>query len=149
MKSRLRRIFRGAGRLAAGTGFAAICGSLALAAEGNQAVQRDQPILVVPGYGPGVAGQVSAGPSVPVCRPTMPCTRPFAGATVLLLDRRARTVVGETVTNTSGNFIVATPPGAYIVHVRVVDFPRCQEAPALVGQSDFTLVQIACDNGIR
>jgi hypothetical protein len=68
---------------------------------------------------------------------------------VLVLDPTNRVTVGSAVTNTSGNFLLSVAPGAYIVHVKVVDFPRCPEVQATVGQSDFTLVQITCDTGIR
>ena len=108
------------------------------------------PALVVPGYGPGIAGHVFEGPVTPVCRPNVPCTKPFADASVLILDRTDREAVGNAVTNTGGSFIVSVPPGAYVVHVGTVGiFPRCPEVQATVGQLDFTLVQLSCDTGIR
>ena len=108
------------------------------------------PALVVPGYGSGIAGHLVEGPVTPVCRPNVPCTKPFADASVLILDRTDRETVGEAVTNTGGSFVVSVPPGAYVVHVGTVGlFPRCPELQATVGQLDFTLVQLSCDTGIR
>jgi hypothetical protein len=104
--------------------------------------------LSVPGYGPGIAGHVDIGPIAPVCRPDIPCTRPFAGAHVEILDT-LRQSVASAVSNSRGNFIVSVPSGNYIVHIRVVDFPRCPEAHVTVRGSLFALTAITCDSGIR
>jgi hypothetical protein len=124
--------------------FAAICSSTAVAQTGI----LPSPGLNVPGYGPGIAGQIVVGPTAPVCRPEIPCTRPFAGARVEILDNLRR-LVASAISNKSGNFIVSVPSGDYIVHVQVVDFPRCEEANVTVGPSLFVLAAIECDTGIR
>lgn len=127
----------------------AAAGSVAAwAAQVDQATPPQLPALVVPGYGPGIAGHILEGPVTPVCRLNIPCVRPFANATVLIVDRTTRDTVGEAVTNASGSFLVTVPPGAYLVHVEVVNFPRCPEVQATVGQINFTLVQITCNTGI-
>ena len=105
-------------------------------------------VLSVPGYGPGVAGHVTLSPTTPVCQPGVPCVKPFAGATVQVLDS-SRDLVGSAVTNTSGAFIVSVPHGQYLIHVLTVDFPRCPEVPVVVGTDYFTLVKVPCDTGIR
>jgi hypothetical protein len=116
----------------------------------EQAPAQDLLTLVVPGYGPGIAGRVVEAPITPVCRPNTACTGPFADATVLILDPKTRFTVGTAVTNASGHFIVTLPPlGSYVVHVKTVDFPRCPEVQAEVEQLDFTLVQISCDTRRR
>ena len=102
-----------------------------------------------PGYRSGIVGHVVEGPTTPVCRPNVTCTRPFANATILVLDSTNRSTVGTVVTNGRGNFRVRVPPGAYLVHVQVVDFPRCPEAQATVRRHHFTLARIDCDTGIR
>ena len=102
-----------------------------------------------PRSGSGIAGHVVEGPTTPVCRPNVPCTRPFANATILVLDSTNRSTVGTGVTNRRGNFRVRVPPGAYLVHVQVVDFPRCPEAQATVRRHHFTFARIDCDTGIR
>ena len=106
------------------------------------------PGLSIPAYGPGVAGHIVIGPINPVCRPNLPCTRPFAGARVEILDS-LRQPVAIATSNSRGNFIVSVPRGNYIVHVQVVDFPRCDEAHVAVGTSLFVLAAINCDSGIR
>jgi hypothetical protein len=127
----------------------AVIGSATAWAQIDRAPPRDPPTVVVPRYGPGVAGQIIEGPTTPVCRPNIPCTKPFANATVLVLDGTSRNSVGTAVTNARGNFIVSVPPGAYLVHVQVADLPRCPEAQATVGPGNFTVVHIDCDTGIR
>jgi hypothetical protein len=97
-----------------------------------------------------IMGNVTEGPTTPVCRPNVPCTRPFANATIEVLDRATRNPVGTAITNHLGNFRVAVLPGAYLVHVRVVGlFPRCPEAEAVVRRRHLTRVKVACDTGIR
>jgi hypothetical protein len=110
----------------------------------------DAPGLVVPGYGPGIAGHIIEGPIVPVCRPNIACTRPIADATVLIVDRKTRDTVGTAVTNTSGNFLVTVPHGLYLMQVEGAQpFPRCPQVQATVGLTDFTPVQMTCNTGIR
>lgn len=96
-----------------------------------------------------IMGNITEGPTTPVCRPNTRCTRPFANATIQVLDDATRNPVGTAVTNRFGNFRVAVPPGAYLVHVQVVDFPRCPEVKAVVRPLRLTRVKIACDTGIR
>lgn len=100
---------------------------------------------------PGViGGNVTEGPTTPVCRPNIPCTRPFSNATIQVLDSATRNPVGMAVTNRFGNFRVAVLPGRYLVHVQVVGlFPRCPEVGAVVRQRHVTRVKVACDTGIR
>ena len=122
--------------------FFVIVGGTAVWARGPSSV-------VVAGYGPGVAGQVIEGPTTPVCRPNIPCTRPFANATVHVQDSATQNSVGTAVTNARGNFLVSVPQGAYIVRVQTGTLPRCPEVSATVGPTNFTLVHISCDTGIR
>jgi hypothetical protein len=96
-----------------------------------------------------IVGQVTEGPTTPVCRPNIPCTRPFANANIEVLDSATRNLVARAVTNRRGNFRVAVPPGTYLVHVQVIDFPRCPEATAAVRPLRLTRIRIACDTRIR
>ena len=106
--------------------------------------------LDVPGYGPGVAGLITRGPLNPVCQPAVPCSGPYANARLLILDRlNGDNIAGTAVTNAHGNFLVSVPPGDYVAHVQVVDFPSCPEATVHVGQKGFKLIAIDCDTGIR
>ena len=98
--------------------------ALFLVIAGGTAVWARGPTpLVVAGYGPGVAGQVIEGPTTPVCRPNIPCTRPFANATVHVQDSATQNPVGTAVTNARGNFLVSVPQGAYIVRVQTGALP--------------------------
>jgi hypothetical protein len=129
---------------------ASISSVAASAAQVEQAPINDLPAVVMPGYGPGIAGHVSEGPITPRCRPNIACRRPLVDATVLIPDRTKRDTIGVAVTNASGNFLVTVPPGGYVVHVEAAHtFPRCLEVQATVGQLDFAPVQISCDTGIR
>jgi hypothetical protein len=102
-----------------------------------------------PAYRSGITGHVVEGPITPVCRPGVPCTRPFANATIQVVDSATRNTAGTAVTNRRGNFRVEVPPGSYLVHVQVVDFPRCPEVQAVVRGHHYTAVRIDCDTGIR
>jgi hypothetical protein len=106
------------------------------------------PGILVPGYGPGVAGNVTVGPTRPVCLPNDPCTRPFAGARVNVLNS-LRQPVASAITNSLGNFLLSVPSDNYIIHVQTTGLPFCAEARAAVGPKTFTLVAIDCDSGIR
>jgi hypothetical protein len=62
----------------------------AWAAELEPAPTQEVHALVVPGYGPGVAGHVIEGPRIPVCRPDIPCKKPLVDASVMIVDRKTR-----------------------------------------------------------
>ena len=116
----------------------------------NSAHRLPRARLHVPGYGPGIAGQVTRAPLTPVCRPEIPCSGPYAKAQVQVLDAPdATNVLASAVTNDEGNFVLSVPPGDYIVRVQVTDFPICPDAGAHVGKRGFDLVTIDCDTGIR
>ncbi len=104
--------------------------------------------IVVPGYGPGVAGHVTIGPIMPVCQVGVPCDKPYDGAIVQILNAN-RSVVGTAVANAHGGFIVSLPPGDYITHIMTVDYPRCPETNVTVGKKFFTLTSVVCDTLIR
>lgn len=142
-----RWIWGMAKQIAPAASLAAIGGAGAWSAQPSQVLLDNLPALVVPGYGPGIAGQVSEGPT-PSCQPNTSCISPFSDAIVLILDPTNRITIASAVTNTSGNFILSVGPGTYIVHIKVVDFPRCPEVQATVGQRDFALVQITCNTSI-
>jgi hypothetical protein len=99
--------------------------------------------------GPGIAGNVSEGPTTPVCMVGVPCTGPFANAELQILDYTTHALVGRAMSNSSGNFIVSVPEGEYLVQVMTVYFPRCPEQVVTVTGQDFAFTQINCDTGIR
>jgi hypothetical protein len=105
--------------------------------------------IVVPGIGPGIAGEVTVGPVTPVCVAGVPCDRPYDGAIAQILDATSRAVVGTAVANARGRFIVSVPAGDYLVHIMTIDFPRCPEVAVTVGKAAFSLTQVTCDTGLR
>jgi hypothetical protein len=140
---------RGIKQFAATALAVSLCSATTWAAPVEQAPALDTPALMVPGYGPGIAGHIIEGPTTPRCLPLTACTKPVADATVLIVDRRTRDTVGTAVTNASGNFIVTVPHGIYLVRVESVStFPRCPQASD-GGPDRFHSVQITCDSGIR
>jgi hypothetical protein len=124
---------------------AALLASVAGTAWVGQAPAQDVPALVMPGYGPGIAGHVLE--PVRICY-SFPCKqptvlRPLANTTVLILDKTPnKTTVGAAVTNASGHFLVTVPSGDYLVHVDTSPF--CREVSAKVDEPNFTPVQITC-----
>ena len=87
--------------------------TIGIASTSAQANQTSPP-NVVTGYGPGIAGQIIEGPTTPNRRPEIPCSRPFANATVLVLGDANGSTIGMAVTNERGNFLVSVPSGKYI-----------------------------------
>lgn len=123
-------------------------GTSSLPAYAASAVVDNVAGIVVPGYGPGMAGHVTIGPTMPVCQAGVPCDKPYDGAIVQILNA-SRSVVGTVVANSHGRFIVSLPPGDYIAHVMTVDYPRCPETNVTVGKKFFTLTSVMCDTLIR
>lgn len=103
------------------------------------------------GFGPGVAGQVTIGPFTPVCRPNIPCNRPFAGASVqvISLNDDLKEVVGLAVTNALGNFVVSVPAGDYLLLIDAELPPHCEEVKISVAKTGFSFATVNCDSGIR
>lgn len=111
------------------------------------------PSLTVPGYGPGVAIHTILYPIMPQCQPDLPCSGPYPGARVQVLDTNSRQPVADAVSNNQGNFIAGIPPGDYIVHIETnnLPLPCCQEVNVHIAQdqSIFALVEVRCDSGLR
>ena len=131
-----RRIARRIGQVITATSLAALC-----CAAFSAAPAAARPVS-------GIRGTVVEGPITPVCRPNVPCTRPFANATILVLNAANRSQVATALTNARGVFRVAVAPGSYLVHVAIIDFPRCPEASAKVTWRHVTRVHIQCSTGI-
>ena len=98
---------------------------------------------------PGIAGNVSEGPTTPVCMVGVPSSGPFANAVLQILDYTTHALVGKATSNSSGIFIVSVPEGEYLVQVMTDNFPRCPEQIVAVTGQNFAFTQINCDTGIR
>ena len=136
MKPQQRNFAHRVGPLLAPLFLAAVGSATTAWAQTDSRLPLSLPAVVVPGFGPGVAGHISIDPiTLGPCRVGVPCEGPFPDARVLVLDSKSD-IVGTAVTNAQGNFIVSVPPGVYLVHVQVDSprFPQCGEAKATVGR---------------
>ena len=99
----------------------------------------------------GISGITLAGPTCPVERPGDPACapRPVAGATILIRDASGADAA-TIVTDASGRFRVALPPGVYTVVSQPIEGLMGNPAPVdvEVGDSDVT-VELSYDTGIR
>jgi hypothetical protein len=94
-------------------------------------------------------GTVSRGPTAPVCRTGVPCTKPAAGAT-LAFARHDR-VYSRAVVARDGSYSVSLPPGTYTVAVEpmpsIGEGIRPQRVRVVSGRS--RKLDFAIDTGIR
>lgn len=97
-----------------------------------------------------VIGEVTLSPTCPgPQKPDQSCEKPFAGATVQILDGY-RMVVGSGTTNADGFFLIEIPAGEYTAHIEINSrLPRCPDVPFSVTEQGRAFVQIDCDTGIR
>jgi len=99
----------------------------------------------------GITGVALAGPTCPVERPGDPACapRPVAGATILIRDATGSDVA-TIVTDASGGFRVALPPGAYTVVGQPVEGLMGNPAPLEVEVAEGVVtVELSYDTGIR
>ena len=101
----------------------------------------------------GVSGQVLMGPTCPVVRAssTQDCSdHPYVNADVVLLHEGTGAVVGESMTDDAGKFLIVIAPGTYTVAVSSsVVYPRCSTETVTVSAAFTSTVAINCDSGIR
>lgn len=100
-----------------------------------------------------LTGDVVAGPTCPVERVGQSCPpKPVPNREIQILDARGA-VVSTTKTDTNGHFSITLAPGAYVVHVMIVQgqIGMSQVSPGNVTvTSDETVyIKIELDTGIR
>ena len=101
------------------------------------------------GGGGAIAGRVTLGPIMPVCREGVPCNGVYKNAKVEV-HAASGPVVARTITDANGDFRADVAAGTYKVAVAVDGMlPRCTEAEAVVSQGQTVQVAIDCDTGIR
>ncbi len=105
------------------------------------------PLLAALTLASGLFGTVSRGPTTPVCRVGVPCSKPAVG--VRLEFVRGGRVVRSVVTGARGAYRVLLPPGTYALRVE----PRSpvggvKPATVTVG-SALRRVDVFVDTGIR
>jgi hypothetical protein len=105
------------------------------------------PLLPLPG--PGVRGQITAGPTCPVERVGQPCPPQPVKAAVTASDS-AGAIVGTTRTLPDGRYALALAPGRYTLTADPGNvFPRCPPTLITVPAGAPVEVNIICDTGIR
>jgi hypothetical protein len=94
----------------------------------------------------GLYGVVTRGPTKPVCMVSMPCSAPYAKAT-LVFTRSGRTA-RRVITDADGKYRVALPPGRWSLRVESAHFgwtPRAITVPT----GRYGHVNVGVDTGIR
>lgn len=92
----------------------------------------------------GITGQVTIGPTLPICY-HMPCA-PLPYATTLTVAGRGRSVTVHT--DAAGRYSVKVPPGAYVVTgCGAGIFSR--SVAVTVSRRGMVIANLACDTGLR
>jgi hypothetical protein len=101
----------------------------------------------------GVFGRVSLGPTCPVETPDQPCPdRPAADVRVVVTELPADAsstgaLVAAGRTDAKGDFRIALAPDHYLMTAEAG--MSCKPVEIRVTQGRFTVVELACDTGIR
>lgn len=96
-----------------------------------------------------IAGRVTLGPIMPVCRVDVPCDGAYKDAKVEV-KTKSGAVAARATSDANGDFRLDVAAGAYTVAVAVEGMlPRCGEVEAVVAQEQTVRVAIDCDSGIR
>jgi hypothetical protein len=96
----------------------------------------------------GIRGNVTRGPTSPVCRAGMSCTGP-AGGIVLVAFRSGRQVA-KTRTTEAGTFRFVLSPGVYVVRTLRTSMANSFAARTVrVRPGRFTISNFEIDTGIR
>jgi hypothetical protein len=94
----------------------------------------------------GLYGVVTRAPTKPVCQAAMPCSAPYAHAT--LVFSRPGLAAREVVADAKGRYRVALPPGHWSLRVQASRFgwtPRAVTVP----RGRYGRVNVDVDTGIR
>jgi hypothetical protein len=94
----------------------------------------------------GLYGVVTRGPTKPVCTVDMPCTAPYAHAT--LVFTRSGLTARKAVTDAQGKYRIALPPGRWSLSVQSSHFgwsPRAVTVPS----GRYARANVDVDTGIR
>jgi hypothetical protein len=93
----------------------------------------------------GLRGQVTIGPTAPVCRAGEPCTKPATG--VLLTFTRGARRVSTRTDRTTGRYRVTLPAGVW--SVRASAGMRIAPAAVNIATTRVTVRNFLIDTGIR
>lgn len=102
--------------------------------------------------GSGIRGRVLIGPQCPVVHVESPCPDLPFDAEIRVVRADSEEVVATVRSGPDGRFLVALPPGDYVlepVPPTPGDLPRAAPVPVTVGAHRFTSVTVVFDTGIR
>lgn len=99
----------------------------------------------------GINGQITLGPTTPVCRVGVPCSRPIS-ATLAITDVAGRAIVPVT-SGTDGRFRVDLPPGTYTLTPLPMQagalYPRAMPVTVAVTAGAYVQADVRYDTGLR
>lgn len=106
---------------------------------------------VVASGGTGIEGVVTLGPTTPVCRVGVPCSRPISAA-LSITDATGRVVLPIT-SGADGHFRADLPPGTYTLTPLPLQpgavYPRAVPLTVDVSPGTFTVANMMYDTGLR
>jgi hypothetical protein len=101
--------------------------------------------------GTGIEGVTMLGPTTPVCRVGVPCSRPI-GATLSITDATGRVIL-SVASGADGHFRADLPPGTYTLLPLPLQpgtfYPHAMSLTVNVGPGAYTHVDVVYDTGIR
>jgi hypothetical protein len=96
----------------------------------------------------GIAGRAQLGPTCPVQRPHITCTRPYQ-TTLIVYSAAHHRRVKQLRTDRRGHFRVDVAPGRYIIAGAHHGYPAARDVHVTVRAHRVTHVTISFDTGIR
>ncbi|MFN8619811.1 MAG: hypothetical protein U0869_11500 [Chloroflexota bacterium] len=111
----------------------------------------DTPVPSASATDSGIAGVVHLGPTCEGATRASPCIEVYSAA-LQFLDSEDD-LVGELTSATDGSFRITLPPGIYTIQPVPPEngdqFPVAQPLSVVVGEDEYTQVEITYDTGIR
>ncbi len=93
----------------------------------------------------GLYGTVTRGPVTPVCRAGIPCTAPYAHATIVFSRLGA---TRQVTTDAKGRYRIGLTPGRWSVRVQNAHFGTKPTAVMVPGDR-YVKLNVSVDTGIR
>jgi hypothetical protein len=99
----------------------------------------------------GIEGLVTLGPTTPVCRVGVPCSRPIS-APIAITDAAGRAII-TVISGADGHFRMDLPPGVYTLTPLPLQsgsvYPHPVPTTAAVTAGVYTSVAVTYDTGLR
>jgi hypothetical protein len=94
----------------------------------------------------GLYGVVTRGPTKPVCAVSMPCSAPYAKAT--LVFTRSGMTTRKVITDANGKYRIALPPGRWSLRVQGAQFGWTPRTTTVL-RGRYAHMNVDVDTGIR